>query len=363
MNVLIVIVGEESGRVDALAGALADTGLECEVRHVADADSALALAATAQVDVFVAGASAGTMRGAATLTQVRAQHPAAVRILLVEPEQEFDATQALDAAHRLLHVPLDANELVEAVDSVIELRELLDNSELKRSIGRIGALPPPPRIYIELSQLLRDPDASNAEIAELLGQDPAIAAKVLRMCNSAYFSGGRVVTDFRAAVTRLGHETLRRLLLLSETFGSIQSAGSVDRETLQDRALRTSRLAARLLGGASAELAATAGLLAEIGLLLPGVSADPGEGGLHYAEAGAYLLGLWGLPMPIVQAVAFHHRPSKMRGAGFWITGAVHVASALVCGREVDEDYLRSVGVIDKLPQWRAMLEPMTEAA
>ena len=40
--------------------------------------------------------------------------------------------------------------------------------------------------------------------------------------------------------------------------------------------------------------------------------------------------------LPIVQAVAFHHRPSKMRGAGFWITGAVHVASALVCVREVD---------------------------
>jgi len=64
-----------------------------------------------------------------------------------------------------------------------------------------------------------------------------------------------------------------------------------------------------------------------------------------------------------VQAVAFHHRPSKMRGAGFWITGAVHVASALVGGREVDEAYLRSVGVIDKLPQWRGMLEPAAEAA
>ena len=363
MTVLIVIVGEDNGRVEALEQALADTGLECEVRRFADATAALAFAESTPADVFVTGVSAQTMQGAAMLLQVRRQHPAAVRILLVEPEHEFDATQALDAAHRLLHVPLDANELIEAVDSVVELRELLDNSELKRSIGRIGALPPPPRIYIELSQLLRDPDASNVEIANLLSQDPAIAAKVLRMCNSAYFSGGRIITDFRSAVTRLGHETLRRVLLLSETFGSIQSAGNVDRETLQDRALRTSRLAARLLGGTSAELAATAGLLAEIGLLLPGVSAEGGEGKLHYAEAGAYLLGLWGLPMPIVQAVAFHRRPSKMRGAGFWITGAVHVASALVTGREVDEAYLRSVGVIDKLPQWRGMLEPATEAA
>jgi HD-like signal output (HDOD) protein len=365
--VLIVIVGVDDARDNALGNsleqALAEYGLECEVRRVADAAAALALPATDGIDVFVAGAWAGSMEGAALLSQLRTLHPSAVRILLVEPSQDMGAMQALDVAHRLLHVPLDAGELIESIESVVELRDLLDSPELKRTIGRIGALPPPPRVYIELSQLLRDPDASNAEIAEMLAQDPAIAAKVLRMCNSAYFSGGRVITDFRSAVTRLGHHALRRLVLASETFGSIQSAGSIDRETLQDRALRTSRLAGRLLGGSSAELAATAGLLAEIGMLLPGVRADGTGEGPHYAEAGAYLLGLWGLPMPIVQAVAYHPYPSKMRSAGFWVTGAVHVASALVAGREVDESYLRAVGVIDKLGQWRAMVEPAAEAA
>jgi HD-like signal output (HDOD) protein len=361
--VLIVIVGVDDAQDKALEQALVEYGLECEVRRVADAAAALALPATDGIDVFVAGALAGSMEGAALLSQLRTLHPSAVRILLVEPSQDMGAMQALDVAHRLLHVPLDAGELIESIESVVELRDLLDSPELKRTIGRIGALPPPPRVYIELSQLLRDPDASNAEIAEMLAQDPAIAAKVLRMCNSAYFSGGRVITDFRSAVTRLGHQPLRRLVLASETFGSIQSAGSIDRETLQDRALRTSRLAGRLLGGSSAELAATAGLLAEIGMLVPGVRADDTGEGPHYAEAGAYLLGLWGLPMPIVQAVAYHPYPSKMRSAGFWVTGAVHVASALVAGREIDESYLRAVGVIDKLGQWRAMVEPAAEAA
>jgi HD-like signal output (HDOD) protein len=269
--------------------------------------------------------------------------------------------QALDNAHRLLRMPLDAGELIEAVESLTDLRELLGNTELKRRIGAIGSLPPPPRVYIELTQLLRDPDASNAEIADVLAQDPAIAAKVLRLCNSAYFSGGRQITDFRSAVTRLGHQSIRRLVLASETFGSIQSASRIDRDALQDRALRTSRLAGRLLAGASAELAATAGLLTEIGLLLPGVEA--GSDGLHYAEAGAYLLGLWGLPMPIVEAVAYHHNPGRVRSGGFWVTGAVHVASALVAGTDVDEAYLRTVGVHDKLPRWRELVAQMAEAA
>ena len=77
--------------------------------------------------------------------------------------------------------------------------------------------------------------------------------------------------------------------------------------------------------------------------------------GPHYAEAGAYLLGLWGLPMPIVEAVAHHHRPARVRMSGFWVPGAVHVASALVSGAPVDEDYLRAVCQIDNLPRWREM--------
>jgi len=43
-----------------------------------------------------------------------------------------------------------------------------------------------------------------------------------------------------------------------------------------------------------------------------------------------------------------------MSGA-FWITGAVHVASALVNGTEVDHDYLQRVGALHLMPQWRAL--------
>ncbi|MFC7300860.1 HDOD domain-containing protein [Cognatiluteimonas weifangensis] len=349
----IAILGEDGGRVGQFEQALADFGLDWEVER--PLDPAHALDACEPIDVYVA-----TRAQAELLKQVRERHPSAVRVLLVEAEQETDVLQALDSAHRLLRVPLDAGELIEAVESLADLRELLGNADLKRRIGAIGSLPPPPRVYIELTQLLRDPEASNGEIADVLAQDPAIAAKVLRLCNSAYFSGGRQITDFRMAVTRLGHQAIRRLVLASETFGSIQSASRVDRDALQDRALRTSRLAGRLLAGASAELAVTAGLLSEIGLLLPGVGAD---GGPHYAEAGAYLLGLWGLPMPIVEAVAYHHNPARVRSGGFWVTGAVHVAFALVTGTEVDEAYLRTVGVHDKLPRWREMVAQMADAA
>jgi HD-like signal output (HDOD) protein/ActR/RegA family two-component response regulator len=360
--VRIAIASEGASQADELRQALVDLGLDWEVRSCTAAEL-MALPAGQEADVFVCPLRLGALQGAELLAQLRTQHPEAVRVVLLDKGQESQAIAALDTAHRVLNTPLDASELIEAVDSVVDLRELLDNAELKQTIGRIGSLPPPPRVYIELTQLLRDPDASNSEIADVLSQDPAIAAKVLRLCNSAYFSGGRQITDMRAAVTRLGMQALRGLVLASETFGSVQSAGSIDRDAMQERALRTSRLAARLLGGSSAELAATAGLLAEVGRLLPGVRASDDEPGAHYAEAGAYLLGLWGLPMPIVEAVAYHRAPTRMRGAGFWVTGAVHVASALVTGDEIDTDYLRTVGMLDKLPQWRSIAESLAEAA
>lgn len=358
----IVIAGDGAGQAGELRQALVDLGLDWDVLSCTDA-GVLSLPAGEAVDVFVCPLRPGSMPGAELLTQLRTRHPEAVRIVLLDKGQESHAIVALDSAHRMLNTPLDASELIEAVDSVIDLRSLLGNDALKQTIGRIGSLPPPPRVYIELTQLLRDPDASNSEVAEVLSQDPAIAAKVLRLCNSAYFSGGRQFTDMRTAVTRLGMQQLRGLVLASETFGSVQSSDTVDRDAMQERALRTSRLAARLLGGSSAELAATAGLLAEVGRLLPGVRTDAAAAGPDYAEAGAYLLGLWGLPMPIVEAVAYHRTPARMRGAGFWVTGAVHVASALVAGEEVDTEYLRAVGVIDKLPQWRSIAESLAEAA
>ena len=70
-------------------------------------------------------------------------------------------------------------------------------------------------------------------------------------------------------------------------------------------------------------------------------------------DAGAYLLGLWGLPMPIVEAVGFHLQPQRSNTRSFWVTGAVHVALALVNGEAVDEDYLQRANVLHKLPEWR----------
>jgi HD-like signal output (HDOD) protein len=365
-HVFVLIIGRDAS-VEGVDQELAELGIDWELAIVGDAATALKLAQTRHVDVVVSEMRPVGMEGTMLLERIRSHHPEAARIILLDESEESQAMRALGCAHRLLNKPLRAEELLEAVEGISELRELLSSPVLQAALGKIDKLPPPPKVYLALTRALDDPDVSPASLAGLIQQDPAMAAKVLRLCNSAYFSGGRTISDVRTAVIRLGQQVLRRMVLATEVF-SDGTASSVDRDAMRRRAMLSSQLAGKLIGSPSAELAATSALLAEVGLLLPGIE-PPDEngntpgGGPHYAEAGAYLLGMWGLPMPIVEAVASHCQPRHSRTRGFWIGGAVHVARALVSAQPVDETYLASVGMLDKLPAWRKLADELTAAA
>lgn len=354
----ILVVSNDGARAEEIRRELADQGLDWRLDWTSDV--ATALSAAQAPDVLVCAEQVGTYSGIALLAQLRVRHPETMRILLTTPDDQQGSTLALEVAQRVLPEPLDGLALIDAVEGAAELRALLDDPALKRAIGRVGSLPTAPNQYLALTRLLRDPDVSAARIAALIGEDPALTAQVLRMTNSAYYSAGREITDLRTAVTRLGQNALRQLVLASEVY--FTGSHSAAAKGMRDRALRISRLASELLAGPSADLAATAGLLAEVGLLLP-QQAHVNEAGAvtPHNVAGAYLLGLWGLPPPIVEAVAFYTTPSRIRG--FWVTGAVHVAASLVNGTEVDEGYLRRVGQHEQLARWSALANERAEAA
>jgi HD-like signal output (HDOD) protein len=85
--------------------------------------------------------------------------------------------------------------------------------------------------------------------------------------------------------------------------------------------------------------------------------------GTTHAEIGAHLLGLWGLPNSVVEAVAFHHRPNEAKHAEFTPLTAVHIADALQQThsqstqnenvRDIDTRYLELIGVSEQLSSWR----------
>ena len=99
-----------------------------------------------------------------------------------------------------------------------------------------------------------------------------------------------------------------------------------------------------------------------------GEGAESSHAAVGHAAVGAYLLGVWGVPQQVVEAVAYHHQPREAPHPAFDVVAAVHIADALVREREaevsgrpgdvghaiLDEEYVRLVGAEDRLPQWRA---------
>lgn len=352
----ILFVGGEDSLPADLLSLVAEMDDDWHVQRAADGAEALARIDASPHDVVVVAPRLPDMSPDTLLDRVRAAQPATSRIAVASGQP---SVRLLSLGHRFLPAPVDEAQLLEAIASLEELRDLLDDPVLRERIGRIEKLPSPPQTYLALVRALDSDDTSAADIAQLVAGDPAIAARVLQLSNSAYFSLGRSITDLRSAVTRLGLVTMRDLVLASEVF-AYAARTDIDRPAMQQRALIASQLARRMLPESSLELGATAALLADIGMLLPGVhderladgaQADDSAG---HTEAGAYLLGLWGLPMPIIEAVAFQRDPVKAGTRSFWITGAVHVATALASDQPVHEDYLQRTGVLGKLDGWRA---------
>src|SRR3972149_3726798 len=96
-------------------------------------------------------------------------------------------------------------------------RTLLDR------IKEIQSLPTPPLVFTAINRVISDPRASAYDVASIVSEDPGIAARILRMANSAYYGLPQPVSSIRQAIIILGMDSLRSLVLsvsLMDAFGT-----------------------------------------------------------------------------------------------------------------------------------------------
>jgi putative nucleotidyltransferase with HDIG domain len=212
-----------------------------------------------------------------------------------------------------------------------------------------------PRTYGLLQVALAQPTVTAAAIADIVNADAAIASKVLQITNSAFFRLRKPMVRIKDAVTYLGFATIRNLVLSAEIFSQwkpSQSALEFDPEKLQAHAQHAAAACRSIAGGrVTPDDAWLAGLLHDIGYWiltqecpnelaealalsraqqLPLFECERRTTGATHAEVGAYLLGLWGLPYSIVEAVALHHTPTAVTPQGYDVLGALAVSHALL---------------------------------
>jgi HD-like signal output (HDOD) protein len=191
------------------------------------------------------------------------------------------------------------------------------------------------------------------------------------------------------AVQILGVSTIKALALSIYVFSVFESQrhGDFPMDELWKHSLGTGFRARRIgmklkLDPAAVDAAFTGGVLHDVGKLvlafgapalwrksvelatvrrLPGWQAELQSVGANHAQMGGYMLGLWGLPSPIVEAVAWHHAPSECQPVQVSALTAVHVANALENGRAsgaadlsplLDRSYLEQLDLLSCVRDW-----------
>jgi HD-like signal output (HDOD) protein/CheY-like chemotaxis protein len=365
----VLFVDDEPRVLEALERSLFQLDVEWDVSFASGGNQALAELEQAPCDVIVSDMRMPGMDGAALLTQVCEKYPQTVRIVLSGQTDEAAAIRVVRVAHQFLTKPCSADVLKQVIERTQALKGWLSDARLQAVVGQLDHLPPAPRLFGELTKALESESASADSVADIVRQDPAMSSKILQVVNSSFFSSSSSISDIRSAVVRLGLKTIRNLALGVGAFDSVSklkqpSARTI--EALQARSLAIAKLAGKIAQGTDdADAAFMAGLVCDIGELVLAVdapqSADaPAVAGdfraVTHAEVGAFLLGLWGLPFRIVEAVANHHSPERNAHERLGLPQTVWLASCLVRGEEPDPAYLERIGATKMLPKIRGLL-------
>lgn len=360
----VFFVSPDPSSVEPLAQALAALGADWRPVATPDAEALRAALAGGDADLVLVDLRLGGAN--ALLQQLLYTAPQAARVGLCPNAPEDVPVRLLAACHGVLAAGDAPEAAAEMLLGYAALVRGLERPALRAQVGALTRLPGAPRLYLAICRALEDPDVDIGDIATQVMQDPALAARVLQIANSAMFGAGRQIASVPLAVTRLGLKTLRHLVLAAELY-AVDGIPATRAEQVRQRSLLASWLAPRLMAPhIDPDIAATAALLAGIGEMLPELDAG-GVAALPHApplqdEAAAYLLGLWQLPSVLQQAVAWQRVP-RLAGGRFGIVGAVHVATALAFERPVDEAWLARCGMAAHLRGWRDLAERMERGA
>jgi HD-like signal output (HDOD) protein len=285
--------------------------------------------------------------------------------------------KTVSIAHQFLAKPCEANQLEQVVRRACDLSQILNNDELQSMVGGIAKLPSAPQTYVELNTLLGSGNASLQDVARVIEKDVAMCAKLLQLVNSAFFGLPRRITSAFEAASYLGTLMIRNLAVSMGAFSTFENPDpeiTAASEKLRHHSILTAHLARLMFKDKRrAEDAFMAGMLHEIGHLIllacPGAADRPS---IRPALLGAYLLGLWGIPYPVVEAVAHFDDPVALEHAEFELPDAVYIAHALAAehlavpgqdlspGGELNVAYLERLGIsAAQVASWRESAREM----
>ena len=311
------------------------------------AAAALEILAAQPVDVIVADRRLASPTGGELLAEVRKRYPDTARVMLAEHADNEDLAHIIGLAHQFVLQPYSPDELIDAIRRALRLRDQVNTQHVRKEISDISMLPTPSPVFTQLLQAIESQQSDAHTIGEIVQHDTGLTAKVLQLVNSSYFAPRTRITSVEGAVVRLGSSVLRTLAFLDEVNRDINDPLPVQCwvAELGAHTFAVAELARQLAPRELADDVFCGGLLHECGQLVfarcrPEIfcahlderkasnrslaELEQEAWGVTHAQAGAYLLNLWGCPIDVIGAVAHHNDEELSRNDRVQIVQVAH---------------------------------------
>ena len=248
----------------------------------------------------------------------------------------------------------------------------MDESQIYEQLDKIKEIPTLPTIVFELNQHLQNPETSIAKVSQTIEKDQAMALKILKLVNSAFYGFRSKVSDVNNAVVLLGFNAVRNAIISVSVINALpktllfQDFEMIDFWKHSLAVAVTSKNIAQKAGGESADNCFVGGLLHDVGKVimaqyltdefvkvwsrmqneyLPFYEAEQKELPVDHTQIGAYLADRWQLPTGLTDAIRWHHEFQSDNGnAGFMIN--IHLADLLVNSYDENPDCNLDMGAM-----------------
>lgn len=338
----IIFVDDEPNVLGSLRRMLRVKKAKWDMFFVQSGREALDLLSAGKIDVIVSDIKMPEMGGDILLQHTRDLHPSVIRIALSGQVSLEEVVSGIKSVHQYISKPCSAEDLIQIIEDTVSMKKVLTNPDMQELLSKVEALPVLPELYLAIENELSKEFSSVERLSELVTQDIALVAKILKLVNSPFFAFSRKIENITQAITLLGIETFKSLVLSTHLFTVYDSSKvpGFSLKSLWEHSFRVSTFAALIARSEKNDIdfighCRMAGLLHDVGKLIlvsnfsdkynealklvreESYSVHDAENeifGTTHCEVGAYLIGLWGISKDIVEGIWRHNSPALGQG-------------------------------------------------
>jgi DNA-binding NarL/FixJ family response regulator len=337
-----LFVDDEPRVLDGLRRSLRSKRGVWDMAFATDGAEALELLGQAQYDVVVSDMRMPGMDGAELLTNVSKRHPEVARVVLSGHIDADSVFKVAVAGHRFLSKPSGAEGVIGVIEQLLVRTSSSHQREARRIAGGVRSIPTLPEHNEGIIALLA-PDADLSYAVRTAMRDVGLTAKLLQLSNSRFFGSRPRNSSVESIVNAMGVPMLQAVVSAGHLLRPAQTWDPATERHLRSawrHAVATAALLESMASPANRPYAQAAGLLQDVGRLIclalegdqiTGVDlATTTVAGVPFRDVGVELLHLWGVPPPIVVAVALRDTPQQPHASGLGVAAAVRTAHLLI---------------------------------